>query len=115
MFKHHRYPKVVILQAVYFKLRFTLSYRDIEELLQIRGVEVDHSTIQRWVFKFTPEIEKNMHKRNIKRRIQITTGFKEFESAKRTLSGIESVHIIRKNQIIDSKQTYYRTFLSLVA
>mgnify|MGYP003841749745 CR=1 FL=1 len=35
----------------------------MEELLQIRGVEVDHSTIQRWVFKFSPEVEKNMHKR----------------------------------------------------
>lgn len=63
MFKHHRYPRAIILQAVYFKLRFTLSYRDIEELLQIRGVELDHSTIQRWVFKFSPIIEKNMHKR----------------------------------------------------
>jgi len=62
MFKHHRYPKIVILQAVYFKLRFTLSYRDVEELLHIRGVEVDHSTIQCWVYKFSPEIEKNMRK-----------------------------------------------------
>jgi putative transposase len=41
MFKHHRYPKVVILQAVYFKLRFSLSYRDIEELMEIRGVKAD--------------------------------------------------------------------------
>ena len=31
--------------------------------MQIRGVDVDHSTIQRWVFKFSPAIEKNMHKR----------------------------------------------------
>lgn len=49
MFKHHRYPKTIILQSVYFKLRFTLSYRDVEELLSIRGIKVDHSTIQRWV------------------------------------------------------------------
>jgi len=42
--------KAIILQAVYFKLRFALSYRDVEELLSIRGVQVDHSTIQRWVF-----------------------------------------------------------------
>ena len=60
MFKHHRYPKAIILQAVYFKLRFTLSFRDIEELLQMRGGEIDHSTIQIWVFKFTPMVEKNM-------------------------------------------------------
>jgi putative transposase len=63
MFKRHRYPRVVILHAVYLKLRFTLSYRDVEELLSMRGVQVDHSTVQRWVFKFSPEIEKNMRKR----------------------------------------------------
>lgn len=220
MFKHHRYPKTIILQAVYFKLRFTLSYRDVEELMKIRGVQVDHSTIQRWVYKFSPEVEKKMHQRkrtvsnswrmdetyikvkgkdrylyravdkygntvdflltkrrqrmsalkffnkalennikprvinidksgsnfsairavnkrslsaksikirqckylnniieqdhrHIKRRICITTGFKEFESAQRTISGIEIINIIRKNQIKDSKSTSYKTFLSL--
>jgi putative transposase len=51
MYKHHRYPSIIIKQAVYFKLRFTLSYRDVEELLAIRGIKVDHSTIQRWVIK----------------------------------------------------------------
>jgi putative transposase len=222
MFKHHRYPKAIILQAVYFKLRFTLSYRDVEELMQIRGVNVDHSTIQRWVFKFSPAIEKNMHKRkfqvgdswrmdetyikvggkdmflyravdkdgntvdflltkrrqkmsaqkffnkaignngrprvvnidksginkmaiwtinkravsvkkikirqckylnniveqdhrNIKRRVGICTGFKEFESAQRTLSGIEVVSVIRKNQIGGSRKTTFKTFVSLAA
>ena len=54
MFKHHRSPKFIILQAVYFKLSFTLSYRDIEELMKIRGVKVDHSTIQPWVYKYAP-------------------------------------------------------------
>ena len=63
MFKGHCFPKVIILQAVYLKLRFTLSYRDIEELLRIRGVVVDHATIQRWVFKFTPMIDINFRKR----------------------------------------------------
>ena len=58
MFKGHCFPKAIILQAVYFKLRFGLSYRDVEELLSIRGVKVDHATIQRWVFKFTPLVEQ---------------------------------------------------------
>ena len=66
MFKGHCFPKVVILQAVYFKLRFSLSYRDVEELLSIRGVEVDHATIQRWVYKFTPLIEAGLKKRRKK-------------------------------------------------
>ena len=63
MYKHHRFPKAIIIQAVYFKFRFALSYRDVEELLKIRGVIADHSTIQRWVFKFSLIIEANMHKR----------------------------------------------------
>ena len=222
MFKRHRYPRAIILQAVYFKLRFTLSYRDVEELLKIRGVKVDHSTIQRWVFKFSPMIEATMHKRKkqvcdswrmdetyikvggkdrylyravdkqgntvdflltkrrmkgsaqkflnkalgnngkprlinidksganteairiinrhsltfkkiktrrvkylnniveqdhrtIKRRIAITTGFKEFESAQRTLAGIEIINIIRKDQLSNSKKRWFATFKSLAA
>ena len=222
MFKRHRYPKAIILQAVYFKLRFTLSYRDVEELLEIRGVKVDHSTIQRWVFKFSLFVESNMNKRKnvvgnswrmdetyikvggkdrylyravdkqgntvdflltkrrmkgsaqkflnkaignngkprlinidkseantqairivnqysltfkkirirrvkylnniveqdhrtIKRRIAITTGFKEFESAQRTLAGIEIINIIRKNQIVNPRRSWFATFKSLAA
>ena len=222
MYKHHRYPNIIIQQAVYFKLRFTLSYRDIEELMAIRGVKVDHSTIQRWVFKFSKEIEKNMNRckkqvtnswrldetyikvagkdrylyravdkqgntidflltkrrmkgsaqkflnkaisnngkprvinidksgantagiktwnkrsftrkkvkirrvkylnniveqdhRNIKRRIAITTGFKEFESAQRTIAGIEIVNIIRKGQIENPKATTFKTLSSLAS
>jgi putative transposase len=61
--KGHCFPKSIIIQAVYLKLRFTLSYRDVEEIMRIRGVEVDHATIQRWVFKFMPEIEIQMRKR----------------------------------------------------
>jgi putative transposase len=217
MYKHHRFPKAIILQAVYFKLRFTLSYRDVEELLRIRGVQVDHSTLQRWVFKFSPLIEANRKRsvydswrmdetcikvggtdrylyravdkygntvdflltkrrmkgsaqkflnkaignngrprvinidksgsnseairtvnarsfsrirrrsckylnniveqdhRNIKRRICISTGFKEFESAQRTLAGIEVMNIIRKGQMTTSKSTHFETFKSLSA
>jgi putative transposase len=64
--------------------------------------------------KYLNNIVEQDH-RNIKRRITIDTGFKEFESAQRTLARIEVVSIIRKNQIIDSKKTYFKTFLSLVA
>jgi putative transposase len=53
--------------------------------------------------------------RNVKRRIRITTGFKEFESAQRTLGGIEVVSVIRKNQIGDSRKTTFKTFVSLAA
>jgi IS6 family transposase len=44
----------VIVVAVRWYLRFGLSYRDVEELLTERGVEVDHVTVYRWVLRFTP-------------------------------------------------------------
>ena len=220
MLKGHSFPKSIILQAVYFKFRFGLSYRDIEELMAIRGVKVDHATIQRWVFKFTPLLEKEFNKRKksvgkrwrmdetyikvkgqwrylyravdkqgntvdflltkrrqrmsaqsflikaignngkpelinidksgankhairvynkrsfskikirqckylnniveqdhrfIKKRIIDGLGFKEFESAKRTLTGIEMVHMIKKEQLISNRKSMFKSFYSLAA
>jgi putative transposase len=220
MFKGHCFPKDVILQAVYLKLRFSLSYQDLEELLSIRGVTVDHATIQRWVYKFTPLIEcgikkrlnavdaswrmdetyikvkgewiylyravdkegktvdflltrrrnelaahkfllkaisnngcpkvinidksranreaiRTYNKRCLKRirirqckylnnrveqdhrfikwRIQNTLGFKSFESASRTVTGIEIVRMIKKEQVTFPEIAYFKTFCSMVA
>jgi transposase-like protein len=53
-FAGFRFPPEVIVLAVRWYLRFNLSYRDVEELLVERGVEVDHVTVYRWVQRFTP-------------------------------------------------------------
>ena len=53
MFKGHCFPEKVILQAVYYKLRFSLSYRDLEELPSVRGVKIDRATIQRWYIVYS--------------------------------------------------------------
>ena len=53
-FAGFRFPSDVIVLAVRWYLRFGLSYRDVEELLAERGVEVDHVTVYRWVQRFTP-------------------------------------------------------------
>ena len=53
-FAGFRFPPDVIVLAVRWYLRFGLSYRDVEELLIERGVEVDHVTVYRWVLRFTP-------------------------------------------------------------
>jgi transposase-like protein len=53
-FAGFRFPSDVIVVAVRWYLRFGLSYRDVEELLAERGVEVDHVTVYRWVLRFTP-------------------------------------------------------------
>jgi hypothetical protein len=54
-FSGYRFPPEVITLAVRRYLRFGLSYRDVEELLAERGIEVDHVSIFRWVQRFAPE------------------------------------------------------------
>ncbi len=54
-FAGYRFPPEVITLAVRWYLRFGLSYRDVEELLAERGIEVDHVSIYRWVQRFAPE------------------------------------------------------------
>jgi IS6 family transposase len=51
-----RFPPEVIVLAVRWYLRFGLSYRDLEELLAERGIDVDHVTLYRWVHRFTPAL-----------------------------------------------------------
>ena len=62
-FKHHCFPAELILSVVYMKCRFSLSYRDLEELISMRDISVDHATIQRWVYKFVSLIADNVKKR----------------------------------------------------
>ena len=53
-YSRHRFPPAVIQRAIWLYLRFTLSYRDVEELLAERGLEVSYETVRRWVLKFGP-------------------------------------------------------------
>ena len=62
-FKGVHYPKSVILHAVFFYLRYAVSYRDLEEILAERGVAVDHATLNRWVVKFAPLIAAQVQAR----------------------------------------------------
>ena len=65
-FKGFQYPKHVILHAVFFYVRYAVSYRDLEEIMEERGVEVDHATLNRWVIKLSPLIAKQAQKRKQK-------------------------------------------------
>src|ERR1700693_3795891 len=58
LFKWRQFEPEVILLAVGWYLRFSLSYRDVEELLGERGLSVDHVTVWRWVQRYAPEIER---------------------------------------------------------
>ena len=62
-FKRHRFPADVIRQAVWLYFRFSLSFRDVEELMAARGVDVTYETIRRWTIKFGPLIARRLRKR----------------------------------------------------
>ena len=62
-FKGAHFPKDVILYAVFFYVRYAVSYRDLEEIMAERGVQVDHATLNRWVAKYSPLIAKEAHRR----------------------------------------------------
>ena len=56
-FKGHRYEKAIILLCVRWYLAYPLSYRNLEEMMAERGLVVDHTSLYRWVLKFTPLLE----------------------------------------------------------
>src|SRR4029077_13240411 len=56
----YRFPAEIIQHAVWIYLRFTLSYRDVEELLAERGIVVSHETVRRWVIAFGPRYARRL-------------------------------------------------------
>jgi transposase-like protein len=59
-YARHQFPPVVIQHAVWLYLRFTLSYRDVEDLLAERGLDISYETVRRWVLKFGPAIARRL-------------------------------------------------------
>ena len=59
-YKRHRFPPEIICHAVWLYARFPLSYRDIEDLLAERGLDISYETVRRWVLKFGPGIARNL-------------------------------------------------------
>src|SRR6516165_2042461 len=62
-YRRHRFPPEIIQHAIWLYLRFTLSYRDVEELLAERGLELSYETVRRWVLKFGPMITRRLRRR----------------------------------------------------
>src|SRR5690606_19195846 len=64
-FKRHRFPAEVIRHAVWLYFRFSLSFRDVEELMAQRGIDVSYETIRCWTIKFGPLIARRLKKRRV--------------------------------------------------
>jgi transposase-like protein len=110
----------VILWCVRWYVAYPISYRRLEEMMEERGVEVDHSTLNRWVVKYVPLLDQQFRARkrpvgsswrmdeayvkvkgrfSVKRVVRPMLGFKSFRSAASTIAGIELMHMIRKGQM----------------
>ena len=62
-FKGAHFPQEIILTCVRWCVAYPLSYRHVEELMEERGVLLDHATIQRWVVKYSAQLEEAFHRR----------------------------------------------------
>jgi putative transposase len=65
-YARHRFPPSIIHRAVWLYFRFPLSFRDVEEMLAERGVDVSYETIRRWILKFGPAIAANIRSRRVR-------------------------------------------------
>jgi len=62
-YARHQFPPTIIRHAVWVYLRFTLSFRDIEDLLAERGIDVSYESVRRWVVKFGPVFARELRRR----------------------------------------------------
>jgi transposase-like protein len=62
-FARHQFPPAIIRHAVWLYMRFTLSYRDVEDLLAERGLDISYETVRRWVLKFGPLFARELRRR----------------------------------------------------
>src|SRR5256886_12191228 len=62
-YRRHRFLPPIIQHAIWLYLRFTLSYRDVEELLAERGVDISYESVRSWVPKFGPVIARRLRRR----------------------------------------------------
>jgi len=65
-FKRHRFPPEVICHAVWLHARFTLSYRDVEDLLAQRGLDISYETVRRWFLKFGRPMARSLRRKRPK-------------------------------------------------
>ncbi len=61
-FERHRFPADIIRHSVWLYARFTLSYRDVEEILAKWGLEVSYKTVRRWFLKFGSTVAANLRR-----------------------------------------------------
>src|ERR1700730_13076417 len=65
-YRRHRFPASIVQHSIWLYLRFTLSYRDVKDLLAERGLDISYETVRRWVLKFAPSIARTLRQRQLR-------------------------------------------------
>jgi hypothetical protein len=114
LFKWRQFEPEVILLAVGWYLRFSLSYRDVEELLAERGLHADHVTVCRWVQRYAPEMERRLRSR-LKFSKRLTTS-RLSRTPKSSASALISFHVFFKRLVagVDHHRTVKARFNAIV-
>ncbi|PFL13729.1 hypothetical protein COJ07_29530 [Bacillus cereus] len=139
-FKGKQFKKGIILVAVGYYCRFSLSYRDVSELLRERGISVHPTTIMRWVHEYgdliyqmcTQKLKNNgfyvhtkyctvkhfnnlieQDHRHIKRLFVKSAGFQNLRHASRTIKGIETIHALYKQRRSLQRDSAFSTYNEL--
>ncbi|UYX52241.1 DDE-type integrase/transposase/recombinase [Bacillus thuringiensis] len=112
LFKWKHYQPELILLTVRWYLRYNLSFRNLVEMMEERGLSIAHTTIMRWVHQYGPQLEGmqlrqvrylnnivEQDHRFIKKRVRSMLGFKSFKTATSILSGVEAMHMMKKGQL----------------
>ncbi|MFD6511281.1 transposase [Bacillus sp. NPDC060175] len=112
LFKWKHYQSELILLTVRWYLRYNLSFRNLVEMMEERGLSIAHTTIMRWVHQYGPQLEGiqlrqvrylnnivEQDHRFIKKRVRSMLGFKSFKTATSILSGVEAMHMMKKGQL----------------
>ncbi len=118
LFQWKHFESEIILLCVRWYLKYPPSYRMLVEMMQERGLNLTHTTIMRWVHQYSPVIYEKLRK-HVKStnnswrmdetylKIKPMLGFDSFKTTKKTICGIEIMHMIRKGQVKEIQSTLY--------
>ncbi|HDT6579565.1 TPA: hypothetical protein QFT23_005869 [Bacillus cereus] len=99
LFKWKHYQPDIILLTVRWYLRYNLSFRDLVEMMEERGLSLAHTTIMRWVHQYGPELNE---------RIRNMLGLKSLQTATKMIAGIEVMHMVKKGQTLQGGKSVQR-------
>ena len=96
-FKGKHYPKDMVLFAVFFYVGYAVSYQDLEESIEERGIDVDHATLNRWVIEYGPLLAEEAQKTQATDRLLVAHGRDVSEDQRTVDKSVSRGRQVRQN------------------